>query len=113
MKKIENAEDHLTGGMNIDIEISLKNDEPLDSILEVIAVIIRKLVRMGEGPTLTLLSILESQIATYLESAQSQVLNLEQFAPTSIVYKILEYVLKDKRVPFASAAIQQKFDDVL
>jgi len=36
--------------MNLEIDISLKNDETLNSLLEVIHAIMRKLVRLGEDP---------------------------------------------------------------
>ncbi len=52
-------EENLATEVNLDIDISLKNDEKLISLLEVIANIMRKLVRLGEEPVLALLNIIE------------------------------------------------------
>lgn len=52
-------EENLATDVNLDIDISLKNDEKLISLLEVIAIIMRKLVRLGEEPVLALLNIIE------------------------------------------------------
>ncbi len=52
-------EENLATEVNLDIDISLKNDEKLISLLEVIANIMRKLVKLGEEPVLALLNIIE------------------------------------------------------
>jgi hypothetical protein len=64
----EGGEVDISNEINLDIDISLRNDEKLQSLLEVIAQIQRKLVRLGEEPVLTFLSTLEGQIAGYLLS---------------------------------------------
>jgi len=81
------------------VEFSLKNDESLNFVLEVIAVVIGKLVKAGEKPVGTLLIQVEDQIKGYLAATQSQVLNLERFAPTALVYKVVEFLLRDPRFP--------------
>jgi hypothetical protein len=45
--------------VNLDIDISLKNDDKLQSLLEVISNIMRKLIRLGEEPVLALLNTIE------------------------------------------------------
>lgn len=52
-------EENLATEVNFDIDISLKNDDKLQSLLEVIANIMRKLIRLGEEPVLALLNIIE------------------------------------------------------
>jgi hypothetical protein len=52
--------------VNLEIDISLKNDEKLISILEVIGQIMKRLVRLGEPPVIDLLSSLEGSISRYL-----------------------------------------------
>jgi hypothetical protein len=101
------VEEDMTGEMNLDIDISIKNDDRLQSILEVIAQIQRKLVTLGEDSVLTFLSALEAQISGYLTSSQGQVLNLDHFAPTSLVYKLLETFLKDSKVNFTQTLLQR------
>ena len=59
----------------------------------------RKLIRLGEEPVLALLNTIEQQILHYIQVQSGQVLNLDLFAPTSIVYKLLEFVIgSDKLV---------------
>ena len=45
--------------MNLEIDISIKNDETLQSILEVIAEIMIKLVKLGEEPVITFLQSIQ------------------------------------------------------
>jgi hypothetical protein len=52
-------EENLATEINLDIDISLKNDEKLQSLLEVIANIMKKLIRLGEEPLLALLNTIE------------------------------------------------------
>jgi hypothetical protein len=52
-------EDNLASDVNLDIDISLKNDDKLQSLLEVISNIMRKLIRLGEEPVLALLNTIE------------------------------------------------------
>ena len=52
-------EENLATEVNLDIDISLKNDEKLQSLLEVIANIMRKLIRLGEEPILALMNTIE------------------------------------------------------
>ena len=56
---ITTDEENLATEVNLDIDISLKNDEKLQSLLEVIANIMRKLIRLGEEPILALLNTIE------------------------------------------------------
>ena len=60
-------DENLATEVNLDIDISLKNDDKLQSLLEVIANIMRKLIRLGEEPLLDLLNIIEQQIISYIE----------------------------------------------
>ena len=53
------GENDVTAGVTLEVDISLKNDEKLQSLLEVIAHIQRKLVVLGEDSVLTCLSTLE------------------------------------------------------
>lgn len=69
MQKGEERDDDATE-MNFDIDISLKNDDKLQSILEVISQVQRKLLRLGEEPILLFLSTLEAQIVSYLATTQ-------------------------------------------
>lgn len=59
MNSAATDEENLATEVNLDIDISLKNDEKLISLLEVIANIMRKLVRLGEEPVIALLNIIE------------------------------------------------------
>ena len=70
MQKGEERDDDATE-MNFDIDISLKNDDKLQSILEVISQVQRKLLRLGEEPILLFLSTLEAQIVSYLATTQA------------------------------------------
>jgi hypothetical protein len=56
---ITTDEENLATEVNLDIDISLKNDEKLQSLLEVIANIMRKLISLGEEPILALLNTIE------------------------------------------------------
>jgi hypothetical protein len=56
---IATDEENLATEVNLDIDISLKNDDKLQSLLEVIANIMRKLIRLGEEPILALLNTIE------------------------------------------------------
>ena len=56
---ITTEEENLATEVNLDIDISLKNDEKLQSLLEVIANIMRKLIRLGEEPILALMNTIE------------------------------------------------------
>jgi hypothetical protein len=56
---IATDEENLATEVNLDIDISLKNDDKLQSLLEVIANIMRKLIRLGEDPILALLNTIE------------------------------------------------------
>jgi hypothetical protein len=56
---ITTDEENLATEVNLDIDISLKNDEKLQSLLEVIANIMRKLIRLGEEPILALMNTIE------------------------------------------------------
>jgi hypothetical protein len=56
---IATDEENLATDVNLDIDISLKNDDKLQSLLEVIANIMRKLIRLGEEPILALLNTIE------------------------------------------------------
>jgi hypothetical protein len=56
---IATDEENLATQVNLDIDISLKNDDKLQSLLEVIANIMRKLIRLGEDPILALLNTIE------------------------------------------------------
>jgi hypothetical protein len=56
---IATDEENLATQVNLDIDISLKNDDKLQSLLEVIANIMRKLIRLGEEPILALLNTIE------------------------------------------------------
>jgi hypothetical protein len=56
---IATDEENLATEVNLDIDISLKNDDKLQSLLEVIANIMRKLIRLGEEPILSLLNTIE------------------------------------------------------
>jgi hypothetical protein len=64
---ITTDEENIATEVNLDIDISLKNDEKLQSLLEVIANIMRKLIRLGEEPILALLNTIEQQIISYIE----------------------------------------------
>lgn len=115
-QRVEAHPEDVTAEMNLDIDISLKNDEGLTSILEVIAVIIRKLVRLGDKPVAALLDDLTFQVNQYLVSTLGQVLNLDLFAPTSIVYKLFEFLLRDPRLHLTGdngSQIYQKFEGIL
>ena len=69
MQKGEDRDDDASE-MNFDIDISLKNDDKLQSILEVISQVQRKLLRLGEEPIVLFLSTLEAQIVSYLATTQ-------------------------------------------
>ena len=56
---ITTEEENLATEVNLDIDISLKNDEKLQSLLEVIANIMRKLIKLGEEPILALMNTIE------------------------------------------------------
>lgn len=56
---ITTDEENLATEVNLDIDISLKNDDKLQSLLEVIANIMRKLIRLGEEPILALMNTIE------------------------------------------------------
>jgi hypothetical protein len=67
MPKQEDPEnENVTTEVNLDIDISLKNDDKLQSHLEVISNIMRKLVKLGEESVLTLLNNIEHQITSYI-----------------------------------------------
>jgi hypothetical protein len=65
-KVVSEEAEEVTGGVNIEIDISLKNDDRLQSIIEVISQVQRRLVRLGEEPVRTLIGAIEGMIVGYL-----------------------------------------------
>ena len=98
--------------VNVDIDISIKNDDKLQSHIEVISNIMRKLVKLGEESVLTLLNNIEHQITAYINEQEGQVFKLDLFAPTSIVYKLLELLISNDKLQITQP-VTQRFEKLL
>ncbi|CDW83820.1 rrna methylase family [Stylonychia lemnae] len=87
-------------------DISFKNDITLQTILEISQQIIGQLVKLGDEGVAQLLNLILLELSQYLQATQGKFLNLKEFAPISIVFKVIEYLIRDKRFAFTEAILK-------
>ena len=93
---------------NLANDISLKSDETLQLLMEVIQRgLLSKVVKSGERAIALALEMISAQLDTYLksQSATTGFLNLAEFAPTAIGYRLVDFILRHPKTQLTNTVL--------